>query len=202
MKDCGIFSCEIRGRIAGWVRILIVSRGWASSFSSTAATCRSLNSRPSMPSSSWPSMIVWRASDTGTFAPSLIFKISLPAPTVSICGGTGIALTQDGHQNFVTAFSSPLVVVNAAKVSNTSPDAIVGGLNSNNAAGSSTIEVIVTKDDQYAFASQKVVFLSDQRTATSEQGAGRERAGSGQAAGNTTQRHPRCCQASPLSATQ
>lgn len=93
--------------------------------------------------------------NTSTFTPSLIYEIPLPAPYVGVDGASGIALTHNGRHVLVTAGSSALIVVDAAKAATGSPDAIVGVLNGIAAAGSSAIEVIITEDDEYAFVSQE-----------------------------------------------
>ena len=93
--------------------------------------------------------------NTSIFTPSLIHEIPLPAPYVTIGGATGIALTHDGRYVLVTAFSSALIVVDAAKAATGNPDAVVGVLNGTTAAGTSAIEVTISRDDQYAFVSQE-----------------------------------------------
>ena len=93
--------------------------------------------------------------NTSAFTPSLIHEIPLPAPYVSVSGGTGIALTHNGRHVLVTAFSTALIVVDAAKAATGSPDAVVGVLNGTAAAGDSAIEVTLTEDDKYAFVSQE-----------------------------------------------
>ncbi len=93
--------------------------------------------------------------NTSAFIPSLIHEIPLPAPYVSVSGGTGIALTHNGRHVLVTAFSTALIVVDVAKAATGSPDAVVGVLNGIAAAGHSAIEVTITGDDKYAFVSQE-----------------------------------------------
>ncbi|MCJ1453212.1 hypothetical protein MMC28_003558 [Mycoblastus sanguinarius] len=93
--------------------------------------------------------------NTSTFTPSLIHEIPLSAPYVGISGATGIALTHNGRHVLVTASSTALVVVDAAKAATGSPDAVVGVLNGTAAAGDSAIEVTITGDDKYAFVSQE-----------------------------------------------
>ena len=93
--------------------------------------------------------------NTSSFIPTLIHEIPLPTPYVSLLGATGIALTRNGRHVLVTAFSTALIVVDAAKAAIGNPDSIVGVLNGTSAAGSSAIEVTVSKDDRYAFVSQE-----------------------------------------------
>ena len=93
--------------------------------------------------------------NTSAFIPTLIHEIPLPNSSVSVEGGTGIALTHDGRHVLVTAFSAALIVVDVAKAATGSPDAVVGLLNGIAAAGASAIEVSVTGDDKYAFVSQE-----------------------------------------------
>lgn len=91
--------------------------------------------------------------NTSAFIPSLIHDI--PLPSVSVSEGTGIALSHDGRHVLVTAFSTALIVVDVAKATTGSPDAVVGVLNGIAAAGDSAIEVAITGDDKYAFVSQE-----------------------------------------------
>ena len=93
--------------------------------------------------------------NTSAFTPILIHEIPLPAPYVGVSGALGIALTHSGHHVLVTASSIALIVVDAAKASTGSPDAVVGVLNGTAAAGDSAIEVTITGDDKYAFISQE-----------------------------------------------
>lgn len=93
--------------------------------------------------------------NTSAFIPSLIHEIPLPAPYVSVAGGTGITLSHNGRHVLVTAFSTALIVVNVAKAATGSPDAVVGVMNGIAAAGDSAIEVTITGDDKYAFISQE-----------------------------------------------
>ena len=93
--------------------------------------------------------------DTSVFTPRLIHEIPLPASYVSVSGGTGIALTHNGRHVLVTAFSSALIVVDAAKAATGSPEAVVGVLDGAAAAGDSAIEVTTSGHDKYAFVSQE-----------------------------------------------
>ena len=92
--------------------------------------------------------------NTSAFIPSLIHEIPLPAPYVNITAG-GIALTHNGRHVLVTASSTALIVVDAAKAATGSPDAVVGVLNGIAAAGDTAIEVTITRDDKYAFVSEE-----------------------------------------------
>lgn len=93
--------------------------------------------------------------NTSAFIPRLIHQIPLPAPYLSVSGGTGIALIHDGRHVLVTAFSTALIVVDVAKAATGSADAVVGVLDGIAAAGDSAIEVTITGDDKYAFVSQE-----------------------------------------------
>ena len=88
--------------------------------------------------------------NTSAFIPSLIHEIPLLAN-----GAAGIALTHNGRHVLVTASSTALIVVDAAKAATGSPDAVVGVLNGIAAAGDSAIEVTITRDDKYAFVSEE-----------------------------------------------
>ena len=93
--------------------------------------------------------------NTSAFIPSLIHEIPLPASYVGVSGGTGIALTHNGLYVLVTASSTAIIVVDAAKAASGSPEAVVGVLNGTAAAGDSAIEVTISGHDNYAFVSQE-----------------------------------------------
>ena len=93
--------------------------------------------------------------NTSAFIPSLIHEIPLPASYVSVSGGAGIALTHNGLYVLVTASSTAIIVVDAAKAASGSPEAVVGVLNGTAAAGDSAIEVTISGHDNYAFVSQE-----------------------------------------------
>ncbi len=88
--------------------------------------------------------------NTSAFVPRLVHEIPLPAS-----GSTGIALTHSGRHVLVTASSTALIVVDAARAARGSPDAVVGVVNGTPAAGDSAIEVTVSRDDRYAFVSEE-----------------------------------------------
>ena len=93
--------------------------------------------------------------NTSAITPSLIHEIPLPASYVGVSGGTGIALTHNGRYVLVTASSTALIVVDAAKAATGSPEAVVGVLNGTAAAGDSAIEVTISGHDKYAFVGQE-----------------------------------------------
>ncbi len=88
--------------------------------------------------------------NTSAFVPRLVHEIPLPAS-----GSTGIALTHSGRHVLVTASSTALIVVDAARAATGSLDAVVGVVNGTAAAGDSAIEVTVSRDDRYAFVSEE-----------------------------------------------
>lgn len=100
--------------------------------------------------------------DTSTFAPTLRHQIPFPASArgpldaLGGVGGTGLALTHDGRYVLVTAFSSALIVFDAARAAkNQGQDSVVAVLAGATSAGDTAIEVTVSPDDRYAYVSQE-----------------------------------------------